>query len=246
MTSADKNKNSETASKQKSWPKYLLIAAILASLVAYFGLGLNKYVTFENLKAQQSEFQDYYAQNQSSTLLLFFLAYILMAALSLPGATILTLAAGALFGLAVGLLLVSFASSLGASLAFLSSRFLFRDSVQSRFGERLQAINEGIEKEGAFYLFSLRLVPLFPFFVINLVMGLSKLPLWTFYWVSQLGMLAGTAVYVNAGTQIAKLEKASGILSPGLILSFVLLGSFPLAAKKLLQLRKKKQKEGQS
>jgi uncharacterized membrane protein YdjX (TVP38/TMEM64 family) len=153
----------------------------------------------------------------------------------LPGATILTLAGGAIFGLLWGTVIVSFASTIGASLAFLSARFLFRDTVQAKFGEQLKTINEGIEKEGEYYLFTLRLVPLFPFFMINLLMGLTTLKIRTFYGISQIGMLAGTLVYVNAGTQLGKLESLSGILSPILVGSFVLLGLFPLIAKTIVE-----------
>jgi pyruvate/2-oxoglutarate dehydrogenase complex dihydrolipoamide dehydrogenase (E3) component/uncharacterized membrane protein YdjX (TVP38/TMEM64 family) len=158
---------------------------------------------------------------------------VVVTALSLPGAAVMTVAAGALFGLLQGTLLVSFASTIGATLAFLVSRYLLRDAVQQRFGSRLAAINRGIERDGAFYLFTLRLVPAFPFFLINLLMGLTPIKAWTFYWVSQIGMLAGTLVYVNAGTQIAQLESLSGILSPDLLISFALLGLFPLLAKKV-------------
>jgi pyruvate/2-oxoglutarate dehydrogenase complex dihydrolipoamide dehydrogenase (E3) component/uncharacterized membrane protein YdjX (TVP38/TMEM64 family) len=161
----------------------------------------------------------------------YFVVYVAVTALSLPGAVILTLAGGAIFGLLTGTLIVSFASSIGATLAFLAARFLLRDSVQARLGARLAEIDKGVEKEGAFYLFTLRLVPLVPFFVINLLMGLTKMTAGTFYWVSQLGMLAGTVVYVNAGTQLAKIDSLQGILSPALIGSFVLLGVFPLVAK---------------
>ena len=164
----------------------------------------------------------------------YFLIYVAVTALSLPGAVVMTLAGGALFGLWVGLLVVSFASSIGATLAFLASRLLLRDWVQGRFGDRLAAVNAGIAKDGAFYLFTLRLVPLFPFFVINLLMGLTPIKTRTFYWVSQVGMLAGTLVFVNAGTQLAKLDSLSGILSPALLGSFALLGVFPLLAKKLV------------
>lgn len=226
-------------SMRSLWPRIAIILLILILVVAYFAFGLNKYMTLENLKAKQGEFQQFYAENKALTLTAYFFVYIIMAALSLPGATLLTLAGGALFGLGTGLIVVSFASTIGASLAFLVSRYLLRDFVQSKFGDRLKVINEGIAKEGAFYLFSLRLVPLFPFFVINLVMGLTTLPVRTFYWVSQLGMLPGTAVYVNAGTEIAKLESMKGILSPTLILSFVLLGIFPLLAKRVLKWMKK-------
>jgi uncharacterized membrane protein YdjX (TVP38/TMEM64 family) len=164
--------------------------------------------------------------------------YIAVAALSLPGAAILTLAAGALFGNLAGLIMVSFASSIGATLAFLVSRFLLKDYVQKKFGDKLKAINEGVAKEGAFYLFTLRLVPVFPFFVINLAMGLTPIKTLAFYLVSQVGMLPGTFVYVNAGTQIGKLESLKGILSPELIFSFALLGIFPLVAKKIISMIK--------
>jgi uncharacterized membrane protein YdjX (TVP38/TMEM64 family) len=168
--------------------------------------------------------------------------YIVVTALSLPGAAVMTLAGGGLFGFWVGLVVVSFASSIGATLACFVSRFLLREWVQNKFGDKLHSINKGIEEEGAFYLFSLRLVPIFPFFVINLVMGLTGMRLVTFYWVSQLGMLAGTMVYVNAGKELAKIESLSGILSPGLIISFVILGLFPLTVKKLLAWYKARRK----
>ena len=155
-------------------------------------------------------------------------------ALSLPGAALMTLAAGAIFGLGWGLLIVSFASSVGATLAFLVSRHLLRDSIQNRYGKSLKSINQGVERDGAFYLFALRLVPAFPFFLINLVMGLTPLKTWTFYWVSQLGMLAGTAVYVNAGTQLAQIQSLGDVASPGLLGAFALLGIFPIIAKKLI------------
>lgn len=164
----------------------------------------------------------------------FFLVYVVLTGLSVPGAALLTLVGGALFGLLEGLLIVSFASAVGATLAFLMARFVLRDWVQARFGRRLAALNRGVEKDGAFYLFALRLVPVFPFFVINLAMGLTPMRTVTFYWVSQLGMLAGTVVYVNAGTQLGQLQSVSGILSPGLIGSFVLLGVFPIIARKTL------------
>jgi len=170
----------------------------------------------------------------------YFLLYVVVTALSLPGAAVMTLAGGALFGFWPALLVVSFASSFGATLAFVVSRFLLRDWVQARFGERLKAVNEGVAREGAFYLFSLRLVPLFPFFVINLLLGLTPMPVRTFYGVSQVGMLAGTAVYVNAGTQLGQIDSLSGILSPGLVVSFVLLGLFPLLSKKGLDLLKQR------
>ncbi len=212
----------------------LILATVVLLVAAYFGLGLDRYLT---LAAVQDRLGDFEALRQASpiaTALGFFGLYVLATALSLPGAVILTLAAGALFGLAGGTLIVSFASSLGATLAFLASRYLLRDSVQARFGDRLKAINDGMAKDGALYLFTLRLIPVFPFFLVNLLMGLTPIRTGTYYWVSQLGMLAGTLVYVNAGTQLAQLSSLSGILSPGVLMSFVLLGVFPMIAKAAL------------
>lgn len=214
--------------------KIALILLLAVLVVAFFAFDLGRYLTLDYLKSQQQAFNEYYQQNRFSTLLSYFVIYVLVTALSLPGAAVMTLAGGALFGLWPALIVVSFASSIGATLAFLVSRFLLRDWVQGRFGDRLKAINAGVEKEGAFYLFSLRLVPIFPFFVINLLMGLTPLKTRLFYLVSQVGMLAGTIVYVNAGTQLGQLESAAGILSPGIIFSFALLGVFPLVAKKAL------------
>lgn len=216
--------------------RILLLIAIAALVLAFFYFDLHQMLTLEGLKNGLNQFE---AWRNADPLLVggaFFLLYTLASALSLPGAAVMTLAAGALFGLMWGTLIVSFASSLGATGAFLVSRYLLRDGVQSRFGERLSAINEGVKKDGAFYLFTLRLVPIFPFFLINLLMGLTTIRARTFYWVSQLGMLVGTLVFVNAGTQIARLDSLSGILSPALLLSFALLGIFPLLAKKMLTL----------
>ncbi|MCU0955759.1 MAG: FAD-dependent oxidoreductase [Hydrogenophaga sp.] len=215
--------------------KKILIILIFALMVtAYFGLGLDRYLTLAAVQERLGDFEAIRTASPIATALGFFALYVLATALSLPGAVILTLAAGALFGLAAGTLIVSFASSLGATLAFLASRYLFRDSVQARFGDRLKAINDGIAKDGALYLFTLRLIPVFPFFLVNLLMGLTPIRTGTYYWVSQLGMLAGTLVYVNAGTQLAQLSSLSGILSPGLLLSFVLLGIFPMVAKSVV------------
>ena len=209
----------------------LLIVALIGAFLAF---DLGRYVSLDFFKSQQASIAAWYAENPLKTIAGFFLIYVAGAGLSLPGAAALPLAAGALGGLWGGTVVVSFASSIGATLAFLSSRFLLRDWVQRNFGDRLRPINEGIQKDGAFYLFTLRLVPAFPFFVINLLMGLTPLPARTFYWVSQIGMLAGTLVYVNAGTQLAKIESLRGILSPGLLLSFTLLGLFPLIARKIV------------
>ena len=216
----------------------LLLAAIGVGL--FFFYDLNQLLTLDGLKGSMAQFDQYKAQSPFLVIGGFFLLYILVTALSLPGAAILTLAAGALFGLAQGLLVASFASSIGATLAFLVSRYLLRDTIKKRFPERLAAIDTGVEKEGAFYLFTLRLVPVFPFFLINLLMGLTAIKSWTFYWVSQIGMLAGTFVFVNAGTQLAQIDSLSGILSLDLILSFALLGVFPLIAKSLINAIKKR------
>jgi len=214
--------------------KLLLLGLILALVAAFFVFDLGQYLTLASLKARQAALDARVAAQPWQAAGLFFLAYVTVTGLSLPGAALMTLLAGALFGLLQGFILVSFASTLGASLAMLSSRFVLRDWVQARFGQRLQGIDQGIAREGAFYLFALRLVPIFPFFLINLAMGLTQLPLRTYWWVSQLGMLPGTLVYVNAGRELGRLESLGGILSPGLLGAFVLLGVFPLLARRLL------------
>lgn len=214
--------------------KIAMLAAGAVLVGLFFVFDLQQYLTLDYLKASQARFAEMYQANPVLVIGVYMAIYILVTALSLPGAAILTLAGGALFGLFTGLIVVSFASSIGATLACFVARFILRDWVQERFGDKLSTINEGVEKEGAFYLFTLRLIPVFPFFVINLVMGLTKMKLFTFYWVSQLGMLAGTAVFVNAGKELAKIDSLSGILSPGLIGSFVILGVFPLLVKKIL------------
>ena len=220
----------------------ILLATVIAAVVAlYFGFDFGRYFSLDAFKVRQEAIENWRAAQPLTAALLFFLAYVAVTGLSLPGAAMMTLVAGAIFGLFWGTILVSFASSIGATLAFLASRFLLRDWVQSRFGERLRAINSGVAKEGGFYLFTLRLVPVFPFFMINLLMGLTPMGAATFYWVSQVGMLAGTLVYVNAGTQLAGISGLSGILSPGLIASFALLGIFPLIAKKIVEAVKARQ-----
>lgn len=216
------------------WSKVLILLAIAALVVVFFGFDLGRYLTFDYLKSRQAALETYYAGHQLLTMATYSAVYVLVTALSLPGAAVMTLAGGAIFGFWIGLVLVSFASTIGATLAFLVARFLLRDYVKRRFGDKLKAVYEGIEKDGAFYLFTLRLVPLFPFFVINLVMGLTPIRTATFYIVSQIGMLAGTAVYVNAGAHLAQIDSISGILSPGLIFSFALLGIFPWTAKALM------------
>ena len=214
--------------------KLLVLVAVVAAVALYFSLDLGRWLSLDALKSQQTAIEAYRRANPWLAAAIFFALYVAVTALSLPGAAIMTLAGGAVFGLLWGMVLVSFASSLGATLAFLASRFLLRDWVTQRFNQRLQAIDAGIRREGGFYLFTLRLVPVFPFFMINLLMGLTPMRAATFYWVSQLGMLAGTLVYVNAGTQLAGISSLRGILSPGLIASFALLGIFPLIAKKIV------------
>lgn len=216
----------------------LLIAAAAVGL--FFHFDLHQLLTLDGLKGSMDQFNQYKEQSPLLVIGGFFLLYVVVTALSLPGAAILTLAAGALFGLVEGLLVASFASTIGATLAFLVSRYLLRDTIKQRFPERLAAIDAGVEKEGGFYLFTLRLVPVFPFFLINLLMGVTSIKSWTYYWVSQAGMLAGTFVFVNAGTQLAQIESLSGILSFNLILSFALLGIFPFIAKGILNVFKKR------
>ncbi len=214
--------------------KLLLLAGLILLVIGFFALDLGRFFSLDYAKAARGDFVALYESRPALVLGVFSAVYVAVTALSLPGAAIMTLLGGAVFGLWVGTLVVSFASSLGATLAMLVSRYVLRDSVKAKFGARLADVDRGIERDGAFYLFTLRLVPVFPFFVINLLMGLTAMKAATFYWVSQLGMLAGTLVYVNAGTQLAQLSSLQGILSPGLIGSFVLLGLFPLVARKIV------------
>lgn len=224
--------------KNKTLKKITIVGLFSLLAILFYYLGLGQYFTLEYLQESQNNLRSLYHESPVLVISVYMAIYILVTALSLPGAVVMTLAGGGLFGLLAGTIIVSFASTIGATLACAVSRFLLREWVQNRFGEKLSAINEGIQKEGAFYLFTLRLIPIFPFFVINLVLGLSKLPLLTFFWVSQVGMLAGTIVYVNAGKEIAKIDSLSGILSPGLIVSFIILGLFPITVKKLLAIFK--------
>lgn len=220
--------------------KLILLAVVALAIAAFFYFGLNQYLTLESFKARQADFAESYAANPLIFLGGFFCVYVAATALSLPGAAILTIAAGALFGLITGTILVSFASSIGATLAFVSSRFLFRDWVEGKFGDKLKGINEGLERDGAFYLFTIRMIPAFPFFVVNLLMGLTKIRVRTYYWVSQLGMLIATIVFVNAGTQLANLQPGQSLLSPALIGSFVALAIFPWIAKGLIAATKRR------
>jgi pyruvate/2-oxoglutarate dehydrogenase complex dihydrolipoamide dehydrogenase (E3) component/uncharacterized membrane protein YdjX (TVP38/TMEM64 family) len=215
--------------------KKLIIVAVLVALVAaFFVLDLGRHLSLAAIKARQEELAALYAARPALVIGAYALLYIVVFALALPVGAVMTLAGGALFGLVVGTVVVSFASSIGALLAFLASRHVLADSVRARFGARLAEVDKGIERDGPFYLFTLRLIPAIPPAAINLLFGLTRMRGWTFYWVSQLGMLAGTIVYINAGTQLARVESLRGILSPGLIGSFVLLGVFPLLAKKLV------------
>ena len=221
----------------------LLLA--VGAFTLFWALDLGQYLRLSYLQQSQSEFAALYVQSPWQVRGAFFAIYLAVAALSLPGAFILTLAGGAIFGFGWGLLLISFASSMGATLSFWIARFLLRDAVQQRLGERLRQINEGMEKEGIFYLLALRLMPVVPFILINLAMGLTRLPTWTFYWVSQVGMLAGTAAYVNAGTQLARIHALSDVLKPSLLGSLMLLGLLPLVARGGMKLLKKRRTQRQ-
>lgn len=219
--------------------KIAIVLVAMALLAGFYFLDLGRFLTLEYLKEQQASFATLYAAHRTAVIGGYMLLYVVATALALPGALVLTLAGGAMFGLMVGTVVVSFASTIGATVACFVSRFLLRDWVQSRFSDRLLSINEGIDRDGLFYLFSLRLVPIFPFFVINLVMGVTRMPLRSYYWVSQLGMLPATVVFVNAGNELAAIDSLGGILSPGLLFSFVLLGLFPIATKKIMAFLRK-------
>jgi len=216
--------------------KKLGILGVLIGVIGlFFYFDLAQFLNLDYLKQFQSRFRELYQQYPLAVITAYMLIYIVITTLSLPGAAVMTLAGGGLFGLLTGTIAVSFASTIGATCACLASRFILRDWGQSKFGEKLQTINEGIDKEGAFYLFSLRLIPVFPFFIINLLMGLTTMPMRTYFWVSQIGMLPATIVYVNAGNELAKIDSLSGIVSPSLIGSFVILGLFPISIKKLME-----------
>ena len=216
-----------------------LIIVIMLAILAFFFYDIQQYATLDYIKVKQQNIFEYYKQNIFFVLVLFIFLYILVTALSLPVATFLTLLGGALFGFSTGLIIVSFASTIGATLAFLMARFLAQNYVQKYYKKQLSKINKKFKSEGAFYLFALRLVPVFPFFIINVVMGLMTIKTWTFYWVSQLGMLPGTIVYVYAGTQLAQIETFSDITTPSMLIAFALLGLFPLIAKNFVQFMRK-------
>lgn len=211
--------------------KKLIFGLILLLTIIVLAASFSQYLTLENAKAQQEALNAYIEKNFLFAATIYFLIYVLITAFSIPGAAVVTLLGAALFGFWTSLVLVSFASTIGATLAFLSSRYLLRDWVQTKFENKLSAINNGVEKDGAFYLLSLRLIPVFPFFLINLLMGLTPMSVSRFYLTSQIGMLPGTAVYLNAGTQLATIDSLSGIVSPGVLASFALLGLFPIIAR---------------
>jgi pyruvate/2-oxoglutarate dehydrogenase complex dihydrolipoamide dehydrogenase (E3) component/uncharacterized membrane protein YdjX (TVP38/TMEM64 family) len=218
--------------------RLLVVALVVLAFAVFLALGGPRYFTFENLKAQQAALEEWRALHPRQALAAFFALYIAFTSASLPAAALLTILAGAIFGLGWGVLLVSFASAIGATVAMLAARFVLRDWVQARFGAQLRGINQGVEREGGFYLFTLRLIPGVPYFLINLAMGLTPIRTWTYYWVSQLAMFPATVIYVNAGTQLARLDSPAGILSWQLISAFVLLAFFPLLAKKAIELFK--------
>jgi len=226
--------------------KILIIILISILLGLFFYFDLHQILTFERIKAARGDLAAYTQEHLLLAALGFCGVYIAATALSLPGAALLTLLSGALFGLGLGTVLASISSTLGATVSFLISRYLLRDTIKDKFGPRLEKIDAGIEKEGAFYLFTIRMIPAFPFFVVNLLMGLTSIKTFTYMWVSMAGMFVGTAVYVNAGTRLSELESASGIFSPDIILSFVALGILPIASKKIINyIRSKKNGETQ-
>lgn len=220
--------------KEKQIQRLAILLGVAVLFAAFKIFDLDRFFSLDYLKASRDSFSQIYSRHQFLAIAVYMMIYIVATAISLPGAAALTLIGGALFGFVYGTIIVSFASTIGATTACFVSRFILRQWVQQRFGDKLRAINRGIETEGPFYLFSLRLIPVFPFFVINLAMGITRMSLFSFYWVSQVGMLPGTMVYVNAGKELGRIDSLSGILSPGLIISFVILGLFPITVKKLM------------
>ncbi len=221
--------------------KIALVALFITAITLFFVLDLGQYINLAYIKSQQQVINDYYSLNPVKTGLIFFISYVLITGVSLPGAGIMTLAGGAIFGVVWGTILVSFGSVFGATMAFLIARYLFHDYIQHRFSHRLKRINKGIREEGDLYLFTIRFVPIFPFFIVNTLMALTPIKTLNFAVVSQIGMLVPTIIFVNAGTQLARIESPGDVLSLELLLSFVLLGIFPIIAKKtLIYIRKKK------
>jgi len=224
-------------------PRILLLAVLVVAVCAYFFLDLGEYISLEYLKSQQTVFNSYYATHPVRMALYFLGIYVAITGLSLPTAGILTLAGGTLFGLLWGTILVSFASTIGATLAFIASRYLLRNFIQDRYRDKLSSINAGIENDGNFYLLTLRLIPVFPYFLINILMGLTPIRTLHFYLISQIGMLPITIIYVNAGTQIARIKEPADILSAQLLFSFILIGLFPLLARRILVLIRSRRKQ---
>lgn len=222
----------------KNFLKLALAAAVIVCIALFFFLPLNEYLSFEYLQRQRSSIVDLYLAHPTLFIATYIAVYVVLTGLSIPSATLLTLIGGAVFGTAIGTVVILFASTLGAVCAFILARYVLRDYVQLKFRKYLSHINRGVAEEGAFYLFGLRVVPVVPYFVVNFVMGLTPIRLWTYYWVTQLGMLPGTFLYVNSGKELGNLQSASGILSWSLILSLVALGIFPLVAKKLVDVIK--------
>ncbi len=220
--------------KEKLVQKILIVCAIIILIALFYSFDAGKYFSLNYIKASQEQFALLYKEHKVAVMATYMGTYIVMSALSLPGAAVMTLLGGALFGFLVGTIVVSFASTIGATLACIVARFLLRDWVQEKVGGKLKVINDGVEKEGVLYLFTMRLIPVFPFWLVNLAMGLTLIPLPTFYWVSQIGMLPATMVFVFAGRELGQIKSLSGILSPGLILAFVILGIFPIVVKKIM------------
>ncbi len=220
--------------KGQSAQKMLVAGVILLLIILFYQFDLAQYFSLEYIKASQERFALAYQNHPWLVIAAYMGIYIVMAALSLPGAAVLTLLGGALFGMVTGTIAVSFASTVGATLACAVARFILRDWVQHKIGEKLEVIHTGIEQEGAWYLLTMRLIPMFPFWLVNLALGLTRMPISTFYWVSQLGMLPGTVIYVFAGRQLGQIDSLSGILSPGVVAAFVLLGLFPIMVKKVV------------
>ncbi|WP_099612332.1 TVP38/TMEM64 family protein [Vibrio fujianensis] len=213
----------------------MLVGLILLAIVILLAVNLQQYLNLSSIKQLHTQLSLWIDEHFAIAALLYFVLYVLLTAFSVPGAAVFTLLGAALFGFWISLFLVSFASTLGATIAFLISRYLLKEWVYRRFSDKLITLNHGISQDGALYLFSLRLMPILPFFLINLLMGLTSITTWRYYWVSQLGMLPGTAVYINAGTQLSEIDQISGIISPSVLFSFVLLGLFPLLAKWLIK-----------
>ncbi len=214
--------------------KLTIVAFVIVAIAAFFMSGLHEFFTLENLRDQRENWQQKFQENPILFGGAFFLVYVIFTSLNIPAAALLTVAAGALFGFWIGLIIVSFASTLGATISFLATRYLLRDGIEKKFSKQLEKINQGVEKDGALYVFGLRLVPIFPFFLVNMLLALTKIKTSTFYYASQIGMFFGTAIFVNAGKQLGEISSLSDILSPMMIASFVLLGVFPIVAKYIL------------